>query len=83
MNKPLNQWISPNSPQEQQAIYQLENLCGTFLENLSEDAKYSLIVEISKQLPNSSNLHPQIYQSIRNLSLDNLLNFIAAIRDSF
>ena len=83
MNKPLNHWISPNSPQEQQAIYMLETLCGSCFQNLSEEGKYSLIVEISKLLPHTSNLHPQIKQSIKQLSIDNLLTLITAIQDSF
>lgn len=83
MNKPLNNWISASSPQEQEAIYQLENICGSFLQNLSEDAKYTLILEIANRLPNTSSLNPQIQQSIKSLSIDNLLNLLAALRDSF
>lgn len=83
MNKPLNRWISATSPAEQQAIYMLETLCGSSFQNLSEEGKYTLIVEIAKQFPHSSNLHPQIKQSIKQLSIDNLLTLITAIQDSF
>ncbi|GEM_PF-6305401 len=80
--KPLNQWILPTTLSEQQALYQLENTCGAFLQNLSEEARYSLIIEIAKQLPHQSNLHPQIKQSIKDLSIENLVNLLAAIQDS-
>ena len=83
MNKPLNHWISATNHQEQQAIYMLETLCGSHFQNISEEGKYSLIVEISKQFPHNSNLHPQIKQSIKQLSIDNLLSLITAIKDSF
>jgi hypothetical protein len=83
MNKPLDHWISATNRQEQQAIYMLETLCGSSFQNLSEEAKYTLIVEISKQFPHSSSLHPQIKQSIKQLSIGNLLALITAIQDSF
>ncbi|MEB3280560.1 MAG: hypothetical protein VKK42_16730 [Lyngbya sp.] len=84
MTKPLGYWLSSTSPKEQQAIANLEGICGSFLQNLSEEGRYSLIVEISKQLPyTSSNLHPQIRQSIKDLSVGNLLNLLSAISSSF
>lgn len=82
INKPLRQWMMPNTLSEQQAIYQLENICGTFLENLSEEAKYSIIIEISKRLPNQASINSQISQSIKDLSIENLLNLLNAIQDS-
>ncbi|WP_413167750.1 hypothetical protein ACL6C3_13745 [Capilliphycus salinus ALCB114379] len=84
MTKPLGYWISSTSAKEQQAITNIEGICGSFLQNLSEEGKYSLIVEISKQLPHtSSSLHPQIKQSIKDLSVGNLLNLLSAISSSF
>lgn len=83
MTQPIGYWLSSTTPKEKQAITNLEEICGSFFQNLSEEGRYSLIVEIAKQLPHTSKLNPQIQQSLKNLSVVNLLNLLSALADSF
>ncbi|EAW35975.1 hypothetical protein [Lyngbya sp. PCC 8106] len=84
MTKPIGYWVSSTNPTEQLAIIKLKNICGSSFQNLSEEARYTLFLEVAKLLPNtSSNLHPQIQQSIKELSVENLINLLSAIANSF
>jgi hypothetical protein len=81
--KPVGYWLSSSTPAEKQAVLQIEEVCGSFLQNLSKEAKYKLICEVTNKLPSSTiSLNPRIQESIKNLSVNNLLNLMIFVAQS-